>query len=161
MAVYHFTVHAYRSWRPDHPRGNVHHTDGPLPPDSLMANDHDALAKFGRVPFDDVIRPMLLREAHDICRNRGCRLHAAGTDPMHVHLLVSWRRFTLCSDVLNKLKNVLSYQLGRQVGPIGRRWFVRGGSMRRVSSRSHFDHLIGTYIPSHLGVCWREGLPLP
>ena len=26
MAVYHFTIHAYRSWRPDNPRGYVHHT---------------------------------------------------------------------------------------------------------------------------------------
>ena len=161
MAVYHFTIHAYRSWRPDHPRGYVHHTNGLLSPDPLVARWHDALARFDRVPFDDAIQRILLRGSREICAARGWRLHAGGTDPTHLHLLVSWRPFVPSSDVLNKLKNVLSYMLGREVGPTGRRRFVRGGSRRRLTGRGHFDHLVRRCFPHHPGVYWRERMPLP
>ena len=158
MAVYHFTIHAYRSWRPDHRRGYVHHTDGLLPPDPLMATWHDAHAKFQPVPFDDEIQRILISGSHDICTRRSWRLHACGMDPTHLHLMVSWRPFTSCADVLNKLKNVLSWQLGQQVGPVGRRWFVRGGSMRRVANIGHFTYLVRRYFPDHPGLFWPRGI---
>jgi REP element-mobilizing transposase RayT len=159
MAVYHYTIHAYRSWRPDNPRGYVHHSRGLLPPDPLMANWYDAAATQDAVVFDDRIQRILLSTSHEVCVNRGWRLHAGGTDPTHLHLLVSWRGFVPCSDVLTRLKNVMSLRLGQTVGPAGRRWFVRRGSTRRVLTRGHFRHLVCTYLPDHRGAFWREGLP--
>jgi hypothetical protein len=71
MPVYHITLHAYRSWRPDNPRGYVHHTKGLLPPDPEAAKWYDANAKFGKMDFDDQIQRILIRESHATCERRG------------------------------------------------------------------------------------------
>jgi REP element-mobilizing transposase RayT len=161
MAVYHFTIHAYGTWRADNPRGYVHHDDGLLPPDPIIARARDAAANFDTMEFNEPIQRLLIRAAWETCRRRGWRLHAVGTDPTHIHLLVSWIEFLLWSNVFNRLKNGMSYMLGKEIGPRGRRWFVRGGSRKRVVERGHFDYLMNTYLPDHRGVFWREGQELP
>jgi hypothetical protein len=60
-----------------------------------------------------------------------------------------------------KLKNILSYLLGKEIGPRGKRWFVRNGSRKRVKDERHFNYLIETYLPDHPGLFWHEGQPLP
>ena len=62
---------------------------------------------------------------------------------------------------MQKLKNLLSLFLGRATNRPGQRWFVRGGSRKRVKDRDHLDHLLDTYLPDHRGVFWREGQPIP
>ncbi len=160
MPVYHFTLHAYRSWRPDNPRGYVHNCRGPLPPDSEMADRYDADAKFPPVTFDEPMQRLLIRVAHDVCRRNRWRLHASGNELTHSHMVVSWRTFNRYEAVAQRLKGNLSFALGKEIGPRGRRWFTRGQSERRVFDRPHFDHLVGTYLPDHRGVYWREGWPL-
>jgi REP element-mobilizing transposase RayT len=161
MAVYRITLHAYRSWRPDNPRGYVHHTDGLLPPDPEMAKWYDSHAKFGRMNFEREIQLLLTRETHAICQRRGWRLHGVGNEETHLHALISWKEFLKSSVVAGQLKGALSHHLGQQIGPAGRKWFSRGASEKCVLDQAHFTYLVETYLPSHSGVFWKEGLVLP
>jgi hypothetical protein len=63
MPVYHFTFHAYRNWRPDHPRGYVRKKKGVLPPDPEQARKYDERAKGEPVIFDEAIQRILIRGA--------------------------------------------------------------------------------------------------
>ena len=56
MAVYHFTIHAYRSWRPDNPSGYVHHTKGLLPSDDETARWYEAHANFDPMNSNTISR---------------------------------------------------------------------------------------------------------
>src|SRR5207249_454531 len=128
MPVYHFTLHAYRSWRADHRRGYVHHTKGLLKPDPHIAEARDRLARFDEVKFDAAMQRLMVLAVLETCRRRKWRLHGAGNDESHIHLAVSWTKFERWEEVLRLLKNGMSFVLGKQIGPRGRRWFVRGGS---------------------------------
>jgi hypothetical protein len=161
MAVYHFTVHAYRSWRPDNPRGYVHHTNGLLPTDEEMARWYDAHAKSDPMSFETAIQLLLTREVHAICLRRGWRLHAIGNEESHLHALLSWIGFVESNTVVAQLKGALSHHLGKEIGPPGRKWFSRGASEKRVLNKAHFDYLVTTYLPSHSGIFWKEGQVLP
>ena len=161
MPVYHFTFHAYRSWSPSHPRGYTKRGEGYLPPDDKMAQHYDDCARFPRVWFSDAIQEVLVLGCIDVCRRRGWRLHAVGTDLTHLHFVVSWREFVAWQYVRQKMKNVLSLLLGRLTGTTGRPWFVRDGSRKRVKNRAHLDYLMDTYLPDHRGLYWREGDPIP
>jgi REP element-mobilizing transposase RayT len=161
VAVYHFTFHAYRDWRPDHPRGYVRRNQGILPPDPEMARKYDQRATATPVNFDESIQRILIRGATDICARRKWRLHAVGTDPGHAHFVISWQEFMAWSEVMEKLKNILSLLLGRDLQKPGGKWFERGGSRRRVKHRAHLHYLINEYLPSHRGLFWKEGDPLP
>src|SRR6186997_2427027 len=104
MAVYHFTYHAYRSWRPDHPRGYTKKGEGYQPPDPDVAEDYDARAKQEPVQFTDEIQREILVLAYEICEQEGWRLEGAGFDPTHAHLVVSWRGFIPWEEVDRRLK---------------------------------------------------------
>jgi REP element-mobilizing transposase RayT len=161
MPVYHLTLHAYRSWGPDNPRGYVYHSKGLLPPDPEMAKRYNARAKFDKVEFEKEIQRLLIRESHDICVRRGWRLHAIGNEESHLHQLISWHGFVPYQQIVAQMKGALSHALGQQIGPAGRKWFARGASERRVVDQEYFDHLVETYFPSHRGLFWREGDSLP
>ncbi|MBC8108895.1 MAG: hypothetical protein H7Z14_20085 [Anaerolineae bacterium] len=83
MAVYHFTILAYRTWDPDHPRGYTKKGEGYQPPDSDTADQYDRNAKQDRVLFDDAVQRAIVVFAHDICETEGRKLEAAGFDPTH------------------------------------------------------------------------------
>jgi hypothetical protein len=53
VAVYHFTLHAYRSWRPDHPRGYTRKGIGYVSSDPDRADKYDRNAKQEPVQFDE------------------------------------------------------------------------------------------------------------
>jgi hypothetical protein len=161
VAVYHFTVHAYRTWSPDHPRGYVRRDEGVQPPDPERADEYDRNAKFSPVTFDRTIQEILILGTYDVCRRRAWRFHGGGTDPTHYHFVVSWHLYVPWNDVLTRVKNVASLLLGRALNQPGRRWFVTRSSRKRVRNRKHFDHLLDTYLPDHRGLFWREGQALP
>jgi REP element-mobilizing transposase RayT len=161
MAVYFITLYAYRSWRPDHRRGYVRRDEGILPPDPQRAAEYDAKATQEPVEFTTEMQNVMIAGAFDICVHRDWRLHAMGFENNHTHLLVSWHDFTPWLEVRAKLKNLLSLFLGRLVNEQGRKWFVGGGSRKRVKDRQHFDYLVETYIPKHSQAKWFEGEPLP
>jgi hypothetical protein len=126
-----------------------------------MARMYDHNAKFDPAEFDPLIQAVLISGAYDVCQRRTWRLHGAGTDPTHAHFAISWRGFTRWGDVRDKLKNLLSLFIGRATGITGRPWFVAEGSRKRVADLDHLEYLLGTYFPSHRGLSWREGTPLP
>jgi hypothetical protein len=92
---------------------------------------------------------------------RDWRLHRVAGEPSHVHVLVSWSEYVSWQKVRDKLKNLMSLQLGRQFSAPGRRWFSGGASRKRVRDRRHFEYLMNQYLPRHRGLNWKEGEPLP
>ena len=93
MPVYHFTLHAYRSWSPNHRRGYTERGKGYQPPNQERADQYDNNARQPKVTFDRLIQEVMILGAHDICRRRRWRLHAVGTEASHVHIVLSWRTF--------------------------------------------------------------------
>src|SRR5262249_5274061 len=143
MPVYHFTLHAYRSWRPDHPRGYTKRGHGYQPPDADQAEQYDQNATQDSVEFDNSIQREILRLVHDICGREQWRFEAMGADPTHLHLILSWRKFNRWEEVDRRLKNLIALKLNRARNTPGKRWFVRGRSApRRVKDRAHLDHLL-------------------
>ena len=161
MAVYHFTLHAYRSWSPDHKRGYTVRGKGYQKPDRDRAGQYNHRANFSKVEFDSLLQEILILGTHDICRQRSWRLHCVGTEASHVHIVISWRGFKPWREVMEKLKNLLSLFLGRATDQPGRKWFVTDGSRKRVMNQQHLDHLLTDYVPDHPGLFWIEGDPLP
>jgi hypothetical protein len=162
MPIYHFTIHAYRSWRPDHPRGYTKKGEGYQLPDTDRAKAYDAAATQEAVKFDGRIQRMILSMTHSICEREGWRLEVFGADPSHLHIVVSWRKFQRWEEADRRLKNLLALRLNRQHRTAGKRWFVRGRSApRQVKDERHFARLKDRYLPDHPGIYWRRGMPLP
>jgi len=162
MPVYLFTFHAYRSWRPDHPKGFVKRGKGILPPDPEMARHYDDAATQPPVNFSDKHQHILIEGALDIASRREWRVHAVASEPTHVHFLISWHdenaSHTTWMHVRDKLKSLLGMMLTQHFHPgeRGHKWFVRKGSRKRVRDREHFEYLMKTYLPRHDGRCWSE-----
>src|SRR5687768_4653339 len=87
MPVYFFTIHGYRTWMPDHRRG-----EGYCAPDEEMARHYEQRAnQEGKCVFDAALQRILIEEAQVACRHQSFHLHGAGTDATHLHYLLSWR----------------------------------------------------------------------
>jgi REP element-mobilizing transposase RayT len=157
MPAYLFTLHSYRSWNADHPRGFVRFGKGVQAPSKSVARIYDHRAKQPPVLFDDRMQRTIAWIVWDACRNRDWGLHCVAFEPSHVHLLVSWRTDGDWREVRKKLKNLISWSLAREFGHEGRRWLVRKGSRKRVCDRAHFDYLITRYLPRHGGLFWKQG----
>jgi REP element-mobilizing transposase RayT len=140
MPVYHFTLHAYRSWRPDNKRGYVRRGGKLHPPDAAQAQKYDARAKHEPAVFTTEVQRILIRTAANFCERRKLRLHAAGSDPSHIHFVISWRAYSSWTEILRRLKNILSKELNEQLH-CTRPWFVRGANSKRVSNRGHLELL--------------------
>jgi len=158
MPVYHLTFHAYRSWRPDHPKGYVKRNRGILPPDAQMAQWYDEAATQTPVRFEHEHQQILLNGVLDIAGRRGWRVHAIAIEQTHVHILVSWSDDTDVDwkHVQDTFKQLLGMMLSRHFEQKGRKWFSRKGSRKRVRDREHLEYLITTYLPSHRGLFWSE-----
>jgi REP element-mobilizing transposase RayT len=160
MAVYFFTLHSYRSWNADNPRGFVKHDQGIQSPDTDRAAFYDSQALQEPILFRESHKDVIFWIAADACARRKWRLHGIAVEPTHVHILVSWHGFQEWQAVRAKLKNLMSLELGRYFQNRGRSWFSREGSRKRVRDRRHFEHLMNAYLPKHRWH-WREGKPLP
>jgi hypothetical protein len=162
VPVYHFTIHAYRSWRPDHPRGYTRYAQGYQPSDSERAEEYDAAASQDAVEFDHRIQRIVLSLAASICEREGWRLELFGADPSHLHIVVSWRRYQRWEEADRRLKNLLALHLNRTNRTPGKRWFVRRHSApRQVKNSKHFARLKDDYLPDHPGIFWKRGMPIP
>ena len=161
MPVYHETLHAYRSWRADHRRGYTKRGKGYQLPDPETAKEWDKRAKLDPARFEELVQKLIILIAYDFCVRRKMKLHAVGNEDGHTHLVVSWREYRDCDEVIRRLKNVLATALNKYFGTRGKRWFVRGSSRKRVRDKRHLSHLMDRYLPDHPGILWREGIPLP
>src|SRR5688572_8577289 len=105
MPVYHFTEHAYRSWRPDHPRGYTKKGLGYQPPDEDVADEYDHAAAQEPVLFDETTQREILALTYQICEEEGWRLEGVAFDPTHTHLAISWVAYLPWEEVQRRLKN--------------------------------------------------------
>jgi REP element-mobilizing transposase RayT len=158
MPVFLITIHAYRSWNADHPRGYVRHGKGILPPNAEQAKAYDKRAADLPALFGDADQAAIASIAADACIRRDWRLHAIALEPSHVHILMSWKDDTRSDSVCGKLKNLISRELNLGLAT-KRKWLSRGASRKRVNDRGHFDHLVLNYLPKHGGLFWKEGMP--
>ena len=160
MPVYLFTFHTYRSWSPAHPRGYVRHHEYQIrPTDPQRAQQYDDLATQPAVYLKPAQQRWLIAAAKEACIRRAYRLHAIAVTASHIHLLISWRQPVGWNPVDDTLKRILGYQLTRQSGTNGHRWFSRGYSRKHIRDRDHFDRLLRCYLPNHRrqhGLVWCE-----
>jgi hypothetical protein len=165
MPVYLFTFHGYRTWMPDHGRGYTRRNEGYCPPDEAMARRYEEHANENeKTVFDAALQRILIEEAQVAACPQRFRLHGAGSDPTHIHYLVSWcdsrhwqRMRTGLKTSLTKRLNVLNEQRAKQgdcdVAPLQ---LSRGGSRKRVRNRDHYHYLMVRYLPDHRGAGWYE-----
>ena len=157
MPVALFTYHAYGSWLPDRRQGYVVRGQGILATNKPLANYRRKAMRQPEMQFDRRLQALLVERFLSVCLEESYRPHAAAAESTHLHLLASWAESELTiKRVNNRIKNLLSLHLSKSVGPVGKRWFAKGASKQQVGNRSHFEHLISTYLPSHQGVFWSE-----
>ena len=154
--VYHFTYHAYGSWMPDREEGFVQKQRGIQPPNEKLARAYRSVARFPQYSFDTPTQEFLIDVVRDVCMRRAWRLHGIGTDPSHIHVLVSWGSDLAWELVRGKIKNIMSTELSRRAGTKGQPWFAEGASRKRVQDDAQFHWLMKHYLPGHQGVCWFE-----
>jgi REP element-mobilizing transposase RayT len=149
MPCYLFTFHAYRSWMPDRQRGYVRRHEGILPRDVEMADRYARNAKHAAVKFAAEHQLTAIETLRQAMFHFHCRLHFVATDPTHIHALVSWTGERSWQTNRTSLKRALTLSLKKTFG--SRPWLVEGASRKQVRDRSHFDHLVTRYLPSHVG----------
>jgi REP element-mobilizing transposase RayT len=160
MAVYHFTLHTYRSWNADHPRGWVKRDCGIQLPDPERAQLYNRHALHPPALFTAEHKDVVFWIVADACLRRQWRLHALAAEPTHVHILVSWQDYLAWEKVRGKLKNLMSLELGVHFQKPGHHWFGDKGSRKQIRERKHFDYLMDVYFPKHQWH-WREREPQP
>ena len=159
MPLFHFTLHAYRSWNTDDPRGYVKRGErGIQLPDESLAAARDGLAKFPPVTFDVSDQQFLTAEAREVVQRRGWRLLGVTTIETHLHLVVGWDGTVDEGDAQAQLKRGFGFVLARRQGTKGRPYFSRGGVPERVKDKKHLRYLLYEYFPGHHGAMWRVEL---
>jgi REP element-mobilizing transposase RayT len=148
MAVFMFTLHAYRSWMPDHPRGYVIRGQGIQKPDPQRAQRYHALARHERMTFNDALCEQIIAATQDLCRTKNWRLLAVVVVWTHIHLIVSWRPFQSAKRARAVIKRAITTHLRDHTGE-QRKWLARGGSIKRVRDQAHYRHLTRRYLPNH------------
>ncbi|MGD9636540.1 MAG: hypothetical protein AB7G28_02985 [Pirellulales bacterium] len=154
MPCYLFTYHAYRSWLPDRPQGYVRRGEGILPTDHKRAKQYAKAALEELVEFHAEAQRVAIDTLREAVTHIGCRVHFVSTDGAHIHALVSWRGPRTWLQNRNSIKRSLTIQLKRRCGR--RTWLSEGASRKRVRDPGHFDYLVGTYLPRHVGWKWGE-----
>lgn len=164
MAVYLFTFHAYRSWRPDDPRGYVKRGEGIQASDEQMADWYDRDAKHDAVRFDTDAQNAIVEATRSLAEKCAWRLHYVCATATHVHVLLSWRQYQDWNAVRTRIKRDFGRVLSKSLNKPGP-WFSRGGkdSRKRVRGREHFDYLMHRYLPKCEPHGWhfREGNEAP
>src|SRR5437870_3864974 len=103
MPVYLFTYHTYRSWMPDNPRGYVLKGEGLQESSDALANTRADLSKHPPFLFDSETERLAINVCLDVCQRRDWTLHAAATEPTHLHVLVSWKTELRWQDLRGKI----------------------------------------------------------
>ena len=148
---------------PDHPCGYTTRATGYLAPNERVARAYGQTAKHGKVFFEADLQRWMIDELIKAQRFIDTRLHIATTESTHIHFLVSWSGDRTWESVRSSLRTSVTRRVRAELqlarGAPGNRKppiFSDGGSRRHVSDRSHFNHLVGTYLPSHSGWLWHE-----
>lgn len=150
MPVFLITLHAYRSWNADNPKGYVRRDgQGIHRRNDAVAIARDAVATQPAAVFERAKHGLILEAAREVATRRGWKLHAAAITPTHIHLLLSWSGYLDADIAAAKFKSIIGITLSKHAGVTGKRWFSRGQSAKRVKDRAHFDYLVTSYLPNH------------
>lgn len=149
MPCYLFTFHAYGTWMPDRVRGYTKRGKGQLPADREMAERYRENMKEQPVSFSDDLQRAMIEETLKASEFQRFRVEAAGSDPTHLHDLVSWRDRRAWVQVRRGLRTSLTKRLNDQFGK--RTWFIESSSRKRCKDRDHYDYLVTQYLPDHRG----------
>lgn len=153
--IYLFTYHAKGTWMPDRRQGYTTRADGVLPPDPVAAAQYRNRMSGPPAEFTPDIQRLAIEESQVAAGFQSLRLHFVGTDPAHIHILVSWRIQKGWLRVRTALRTSLTRRFNAEINR--REWFVDCASRKRVRNRGHFDYLMTEYLPRHTGLNWREG----
>jgi hypothetical protein len=93
VAVYHFTFHAFGTWRADHPRGYTVREKGYQPPDVEEQRRREEKLSQDVIKFDEEMQKVLVVGTYDICKRRGWKFYGGGNDPTHTHALIGFAEF--------------------------------------------------------------------
>jgi REP element-mobilizing transposase RayT len=160
MGVYHITLHAYRSWGADHPKGYVQRGEWGIKPTNVQLAQHrNRIAGQEPTRFTPDMQRAAIEMVKDFCRRRGYVLHGVSVTPTHVHVVLSWEDEQDPKQAAIRLKQLLGMRLGEVTGRRGWKWFSRGQDVKPVEDRKHLDYLIDEYLPEHIheqGVVWTE-----
>jgi hypothetical protein len=152
MPCYLFTYHGYGTWMPDRAQGYVKRNRGILAPDSAMAGRYRLAMAEEVVEFTSEIQLAILDVVLESREIQRFEVYFVSTEDTHVHLLVGWRDERSWLHMRSIIKSSISRHLNKVFGK--REWTSEGGSRKRVKDRSHFDYLVGHYLPKHSGWKW-------
>ena len=143
---------------PDRAQGFYRNREGLRERDERLAGLYRSSQRAGEARFEEDVQRRLIDCLVEAASRLGVALHAAATDPCHLHLLVSWGDDRAPERIQRSLKWALTRRLNAEAGR--RPWFTRQGHDRRVRDPEHFLHLRDEYLPSHRGWKWdrRRGL---
>lgn len=159
MPVFHFTLHAYRSWNTDNPRGYIQRTKkGVQEPNEHLARARDEMAKFPPVKFDDADALFLVQQSPDVVQRRNGKLYGVTAIETHLHLVVGWTTRVNEDDAQSRLKRGFGFILAQRHSTKGRPYFSRGGLPECVKDKRHLRYLLYEYLPKHNGPLWRVEL---
>ncbi len=157
MPVYLFTYHTYGSWMPDRRQGYVKRHNGVLPPDHDGAKHYRGRQVESTVTISANHQRAIIESILEACSHIETRPRAIATDDQHLHTVVSWiDESKHWSRFRTSIKRKVTIDLKAKFAK--RNWLARGSSRRRVRDQEHFDYLVETYLPSHRGWKWSEGL---
>lgn len=154
MPCYLFTYHGYGTWMPDRSEGYVRRGEGVLRTSRARSNEYRRKAKETTVRFDRNTQRTIIEETLVAGERQTIRVHFVSTDTTHTHILCSWPDERGWKRLRSGVKSSLTRRLNREFHH--REWFSEGGSRKQVKDRTHFDHLVSTYLPSHGGLKWSE-----
>jgi hypothetical protein len=166
MAVFVGTVHAYRSWREDDPRGHVQRGEGLRKPNASRAKWRAEHARNEPARFDRALQEIFVRVVEEIIKEFDFRLHAQSATRTHLHVLMSFRspactcgasKYCLASCPARQLTEKYLARLKRKLGQAAakhhntkrRPWLSRGWDITPVRNRDHFNYLVEEYLPKH------------
>ena len=154
MPVYLFSYHAYGTWFPDRPQGFVQEGKGIQPTNTNLATAYRQSAKHETVSFNNQQQRALIEKLHHIAETEVLLIYGTSADATHLHVLTGWDDERSYIKVRGRIKNLLSLHLSRLAVSTGRPWFVKESSRKRVKDEAHFEYLLNTYLPKHLGWQW-------
>ncbi len=155
MPCYLFTYHTYGSWLPDRPQGYVRRHEGILSQDKKLTQLYRKSMKQGEVSIGEEVQLIVIETLLKAAPHVDCRPHSIATDDQHIHLLVSWHdEHRGWEPTRASFKKSVTLRL--KASHTNKKWLSRNASRKRIKERSHFDHLVSTYLPNHRGWKWDE-----
>jgi hypothetical protein len=155
MPVFHITLHAYRSWNADHPRGFIRKDrKGIQSPNPKLARARDRFAKHAPVSFSPEDCEFLVEAARIAARHCSYTLYGTTATRTHLHIAVGASKTLDADEAQAALKSGVGYLLSKRAGKTGLRWFSKAGAPEQVKDRAHLRYLLEEYFPDHHAPIW-------